>query len=221
MSGGSAADLADTDPASASSTHVAIVSGTIDTASLLKAIKQPEDGAAVVFEGVVRNHTRGRRTLYLDYEAYEEMALKQMEELAERALADFKIRDVADRSSPGAAGDRRDQRADRGGFGPPGGLPSTPAAGSSIPSSVPCPSGRRSISKMARSGPTAKPFPRTFPAPRAPIPRSVHLSEQAVFALGTVTERGETQPSLMKRAATAGLVLVLCLVSAAQEFSGF
>ena len=67
----------------------------IDTASVLKSIKRPEDGAAVVFEGIVRNHTRGRRTLYLDYEAYEEMALKQMEELAERALADFKIRDVA------------------------------------------------------------------------------------------------------------------------------
>lgn len=77
------------------STHAAIVSGTIDTASLLKAIKQPEDGATVVFEGIVRDHTRGRRTLYLDYEAYEEMALKQMEQLAERALMDFKIRDVA------------------------------------------------------------------------------------------------------------------------------
>lgn len=71
-----------------------MVSGVIDTSSLLKAIRQPEDGAAVVFEGIVRNHTRGRRTLYLDYEAYEEMALKQMEELAERALSDFKIRDV-------------------------------------------------------------------------------------------------------------------------------
>ena len=77
------------------STHAAIVSGVIDTASLLKAIKQAEDGATVIFEGVVRNHTRGRRTMYLDYEAYEQMALKQMEELAGRALADFKIRDVA------------------------------------------------------------------------------------------------------------------------------
>jgi molybdopterin synthase catalytic subunit/molybdopterin converting factor small subunit len=75
--------------------HAAIVSGVIDTSSLLKAIKQPEDGATVVFEGVVRNHTRSRRTVYLDYEAYEEMAIKQMEELAERALADFKVRDVA------------------------------------------------------------------------------------------------------------------------------
>jgi len=67
----------------------------INTQQVLDQIKHPEDGAAVVFEGVVRNNTRGRDTLYLDYEAYESMALKQMESLAEQALADFKIRDVA------------------------------------------------------------------------------------------------------------------------------
>jgi MoaE-MoaD fusion protein len=77
------------------SEHAAIVHLRIDTASILQGIKQPEDGAAAVFEGIVRNHTRGHRTLYLDYEAYEEMALKQMEELAARALAEYKIRDVA------------------------------------------------------------------------------------------------------------------------------
>jgi MoaE-MoaD fusion protein len=71
-----------------------IVREVIDSAPLVRAIKCPEDGATVVFEGIVRNQTRGRRTLYLQYEAYEEMALKQMEELAARALADFKIRDV-------------------------------------------------------------------------------------------------------------------------------
>jgi len=73
----------------------AIVREKIDSQALLDRIKQPEDGAAVLFEGVVRNHTLGRRTLFLDYEAYEEMALKQMEALAEQALADFPIRDLA------------------------------------------------------------------------------------------------------------------------------
>jgi molybdopterin synthase catalytic subunit len=77
------------------SQHAAIIRERIETVSIIEGIKRPEDGAAVVFEGIVRNHTRGRRTLYLDYEAYEEMALKQMEELAARALAEFKIRDVA------------------------------------------------------------------------------------------------------------------------------
>lgn len=66
----------------------------IDTQAALEKIKRPEDGAAIVFEGVVRNQTRGRQTLYLDYEAYEEMALKQMEELAAQALEQFKVRDV-------------------------------------------------------------------------------------------------------------------------------
>jgi MoaE-MoaD fusion protein len=67
----------------------------IDTPRVLASLKRGEDGAALVFEGVVRNQTRGRKTLYLDYEAYEEMALQQMESLAGQALQQFQIRDVA------------------------------------------------------------------------------------------------------------------------------
>src|SRR6202030_2701317 len=37
---------------------------------------------------------RGRRTVFLEYESYEDMALKQMESLAEQALTQFQIRDV-------------------------------------------------------------------------------------------------------------------------------
>ncbi len=75
--------------------RASIIRDPIDTQQALTAIKRPEDGAAVVFEGVVRNQTRGRKTLYLDYEAYEEMALQQMESLAAEALRQFQIRDVA------------------------------------------------------------------------------------------------------------------------------
>jgi molybdopterin converting factor subunit 1 len=75
--------------------HAALVRERIDSAQILSGLKQGEDGAALVFEGVVRNHTRGRRTLYLDYEAYEEMALQQMEGLAVQALQQFQVRDVA------------------------------------------------------------------------------------------------------------------------------
>ena len=77
------------------SAHCAIVRAPIDTAAVANLLKRPEDGATAIFEGIVRNHTRGRQTLYLNYESYEAMALKQMEELALRALADYKIRDVA------------------------------------------------------------------------------------------------------------------------------
>ena len=77
------------------SPRCAITREPIDTAAIANALKHPEDGAAAIFEGIVRNNTRGRQTVYLDYESYEAMALKKMEELVAQALADFKIRDVA------------------------------------------------------------------------------------------------------------------------------
>jgi molybdopterin synthase catalytic subunit len=48
-----------------------------------------------LFDGIVRNNTRGRQTLYLDYEAYREMALPQMNALAAEALTRFGVRDIA------------------------------------------------------------------------------------------------------------------------------
>ena len=66
----------------------------IQSDALITAIKHGEDGAVVVFDGIVRNNTRGRQTLYLDYEAYEEMAEKQMRELAGEAVRQFAVRQV-------------------------------------------------------------------------------------------------------------------------------
>jgi len=76
------------------SEHARLVAKPIKAASILAAIKHPDDGAVAVFDGIVRNHSRRRRTLYLDYSAYEPMALRQMEELAQQALARYPIRDV-------------------------------------------------------------------------------------------------------------------------------
>src|ERR1700740_481236 len=73
--------------------HVALVRDRIATETVLTEIKQRQDGAVVIFEGIVRDHTRGRRTLYLDYEAYEPMAQRRLEELAEQALERFGIRE--------------------------------------------------------------------------------------------------------------------------------
>jgi molybdopterin synthase catalytic subunit len=74
--------------------RVALTHQPIDAAALSAEIRAGEDGAVLVFEGIVRNNTRGRRTLYLDYSAYEEMALRQMQQLAERAIKDFGVRAV-------------------------------------------------------------------------------------------------------------------------------
>lgn len=76
------------------SAHCAIVREPIDIQAIRKNLERPEDGSALFFDGIVRNNTRGRRTLFLDYEAYESMALNEMEKLAQAALEQFKVRDV-------------------------------------------------------------------------------------------------------------------------------
>ena len=84
VSGGSATD----------DSVVRLTREVIDADSLVRAAKQGEDGAVVVFDGIVRNNSRGRQTLYLDYEAYEEMATKQMRELAADAIKRYGVRHV-------------------------------------------------------------------------------------------------------------------------------
>jgi molybdopterin synthase catalytic subunit len=58
----------------------------IDTREIITRLLQGEDGAVITFEGVVRNNTKGRRTLRLDYECYESMAIKTLAEIG-RAIA--------------------------------------------------------------------------------------------------------------------------------------
>jgi molybdopterin synthase catalytic subunit len=66
----------------------------IDVSRLRDSLLRPEDGAVVVFEGVVRDHSRGRRVSFLEYRAYESMALKKLEEVRALCLERFSIRDV-------------------------------------------------------------------------------------------------------------------------------
>ncbi|MBZ5495523.1 MAG: molybdenum cofactor biosynthesis protein MoaE [Acidobacteriia bacterium] len=67
----------------------------IDAASLRNALLRPEDGAVVVFEGVVRNHAHGKKVRYLEYDSYEAMALNKLEEIGTRARREFDIRAIA------------------------------------------------------------------------------------------------------------------------------
>ena len=75
--------------------RVELLDGEILSAEIVAEIKAVADGAVCAFDGIVRNNTRGRETLYLDYEAYREMALGQMQALAAEAVAKFGVRDVA------------------------------------------------------------------------------------------------------------------------------
>jgi molybdopterin synthase catalytic subunit len=63
----------------------------ISASDLAKQLRAAKDGAVVIFEGIVRNHSGGRSTLYLEYEAYEPMAVGKMEEVGCEAKQKFAI----------------------------------------------------------------------------------------------------------------------------------
>jgi len=67
----------------------------IDMVGLARLVRAPEDGAIVTFDGFVRNQSHNRATLYLDYEAYESMALVKMREIGIQMHEKYGIHRVA------------------------------------------------------------------------------------------------------------------------------
>ncbi len=67
----------------------------IQAHDLARQLKAPADGAVVIFEGIVRDHCCDRRTLYLEYEAYQPMAIRKMEEIGQEAKRKFAIDRIA------------------------------------------------------------------------------------------------------------------------------
>ncbi len=66
----------------------------IDITSVARRVVPTACGATVTLDGYVRKFTNGRETLHLVYEAYEPMALKEMQKLIEQARRDFEILNV-------------------------------------------------------------------------------------------------------------------------------
>jgi molybdopterin synthase catalytic subunit len=63
----------------------------IDVGAVARRVVLPKCGATVTLDGYAREWTRGRRTLYLVYEAYEPMATSEMERLGQQAHEKFEI----------------------------------------------------------------------------------------------------------------------------------
>ncbi|MFL6354859.1 MAG: molybdenum cofactor biosynthesis protein [Bryobacteraceae bacterium] len=75
--------------------HVfAITRDAINSQELSHRLKRPDDGAVVIFEGVVRNNTKGRPTYYLEYECYEEMALEQIARIGNEIAGKFSLGNI-------------------------------------------------------------------------------------------------------------------------------
>jgi molybdopterin synthase catalytic subunit len=72
-----------------------ITAAPLDPAPLTALVLTPEDGAVVTFAGVARNNFGGRATAQLTYEAYAEMAVKVLAQIAAEAQARWPIGQVA------------------------------------------------------------------------------------------------------------------------------
>lgn len=68
-----------------------LTTATIDVGEVARRVVLPECGATVTLDGYAREWTRGRRTLYLVYEAYEPMAQSELEKLGAQARRQFDI----------------------------------------------------------------------------------------------------------------------------------
>jgi len=62
---------------------------------LVSAVTRSSSGAVASFLGVVREQTRGRQVLYLEYEAYREMAIPKMREIADEIHRKWKVDEIA------------------------------------------------------------------------------------------------------------------------------
>ncbi len=74
---------------------ILLVREPIQPREILLNLKAFEDGAAVIFDGFVRNNFKGQRTLYLEYEAYEPMAYAKLREIAAHVHTRFEIHRLA------------------------------------------------------------------------------------------------------------------------------
>jgi molybdopterin synthase catalytic subunit len=72
----------------------------IDITHVARRVLPPDCGATVTLDGYARQYTKDketgeiRETLYLEYEAYDAIALKEMEKLVERVKGEFEISNV-------------------------------------------------------------------------------------------------------------------------------
>lgn len=69
--------------------HVAVVREPIQPAQVLARVGADQDGASLLFVGVVRDHNDGRRVTGVHYDAFEEMAVRVLEEIVREAEESF------------------------------------------------------------------------------------------------------------------------------------
>ncbi len=82
-------------PVSGGGEYIDLVETPIDVNAILKQMNHAQAGAVVVFLGTVRDNNRGRHVKYLEYEAYQTMARKEMRKVVEDAQRKWPLLSIA------------------------------------------------------------------------------------------------------------------------------
>lgn len=75
--------------------EIVLTSDALEEQNIMDFVRTDETGGIVLFVGTVRNMTKGKRVLRLDFEAYEPMAVSEMRKIAEEALTRFNLNKIA------------------------------------------------------------------------------------------------------------------------------
>jgi molybdopterin synthase catalytic subunit len=73
---------------------IEITSKPVAAQFVIDRVKRSTHGAVVTFVGIVRESSEGKRVLYLEYEAYQEMARKKLEEISAEIQNRWGITDI-------------------------------------------------------------------------------------------------------------------------------
>ncbi len=76
------------------STQIQISPNPLNIQSAIDWILSPESGGVDVFIGIVRNATKGKPVIRLEFEAYEPMALAEMEKIVQQAFEKWPVQKV-------------------------------------------------------------------------------------------------------------------------------
>ena len=74
---------------------IEITESPLDPERITDQVRKDSNGAVVTFLGTTRDNFEGKQVLKLEYEAYEAMAYKKLEEIRQEMRAEFGIDDVA------------------------------------------------------------------------------------------------------------------------------
>jgi molybdopterin synthase catalytic subunit len=65
--------------------QVAVTSASLDSEAIVALVDKKGDGAVVTFVGLVRDHNQGRQVQFLEYEAYEALAIRALQRIVDEA----------------------------------------------------------------------------------------------------------------------------------------